>query len=92
MTPVCDFIHRTTWHALPAAVQRQATRCLLDTIGVAVAGRVTPVSRIMHDYVAETFARGPALLWQDGRCVAPPAQRWPTPPPLTPSTPMTATR
>ena len=72
MTTLYDFIQRTTWEGLPLEVQRQARRCLLDTLGVALAGRATEVSRIIHDYVAETFAPGSALLWQDGRRVVAP--------------------
>jgi hypothetical protein len=36
-----DFIHVTRWTGLPAAVQAQTVHCLLDTLGAAVAGRLT---------------------------------------------------
>jgi 2-methylcitrate dehydratase PrpD len=71
-TGLCDFIHRTTWAGLPGAVRAQTVRCLLDTLGAALAGRVTDLSRIVHDFAAETFAGRGARLWQDGREVSPP--------------------
>jgi 2-methylcitrate dehydratase PrpD len=71
-TDLCGFIHRTTWADLPGGVRAQAVRCLLDTLGTAVAGRATDLSRIVHDFAAETFAGRGARLWQDGREVSPP--------------------
>jgi 2-methylcitrate dehydratase PrpD len=53
-------------------VQAQVVRCLLDTLGVALAGRATELSRIVHDFAAEVFAGRRARLWQDGREVSPP--------------------
>ncbi|MEO1639969.1 MAG: MmgE/PrpD family protein [Pseudomonadota bacterium] len=50
MTPL-DFIHGLTWDALPPAVQKQIKLCLMDLIGVGVAGRQTELSRIAHAYV-----------------------------------------
>ncbi|MFW6096924.1 MAG: MmgE/PrpD family protein [Chloroflexota bacterium] len=70
--PVLDFIHETGWDDLPADVQRQATRCLLDIGGVAIAGRSTELSRIIHNFSAANFAGRGAYLWLDGREVSPP--------------------
>jgi 2-methylcitrate dehydratase PrpD len=67
-----DFIHGTRWTGLPAAVQAQTVRCLLDTLGAAVAGRLTELSRIVHDFAAEVYGGAGARLWQDGREVSPP--------------------
>lgn len=70
--PVLDFIHDLGWNDLPAGVQRQATRCLLDIAGVAIAGRSTELSRIIHNITAANFAGRGAYLWLDGREVSPP--------------------
>jgi len=47
-----DFIHDLAWSALPRDVQNQVKRCLLDLIGVGIAGRKTALSEIIHDYAA----------------------------------------
>ncbi len=67
-----EFIHALTWEDLPEAVRRQARRCLLDTVGTAIAGRKTELSRITHDFAALAFGGSGAWLWQDGRQVSPP--------------------
>lgn len=67
-----DFIHETRWQDLPPDVQRQARRCLLDTLGAAIAGRQTQLSRIIHNFSAANFAGRGAYLWLDGREVSPP--------------------
>jgi 2-methylcitrate dehydratase PrpD len=69
---VAKFIHETTWDDLSRPVQAQAVRCLLDTVGAAVAGRATDLSRIIHDFAADAFTGSGASLWQDGRAVSPP--------------------
>lgn len=69
---VAPFIHETSWDDLPAAVQNQARRCLLDTLGVAIAGRNTDLSRIIRNFSAANFAGRGAYLWLDGREVSPP--------------------
>lgn len=71
MLPV-DFIHDLRWQDIPSAVQRQARRCLLDTLGAAIAGRQTQLSRIIHNFSAANFAGRGAYLWLDGREVSPP--------------------
>ena len=70
--PLLDFIHDTRWDDLPATVQQQAWRCLLDTLGAAIAGRNTELSRIIHNFSAANFAGRGAYLWLDGREVSPP--------------------
>jgi 2-methylcitrate dehydratase PrpD len=66
------FIHNTRWPDLPAAVQRQARRCLLDTVGTGVAGRATALSDIIHDYATRHHGGAGAQLWLDGRTLSPP--------------------
>lgn len=70
--PVLEFIHETRWEDLPLAVQEQARRCLLDTVGAAVGGSDTDLSRIIHNFSAANFAGRGAYLWLDGREVSPP--------------------
>jgi 2-methylcitrate dehydratase PrpD len=67
-----EFIHALTWEDLPAAVRGQARRCLLDTVGTAIAGRKTQMSQITHDFATLVFGGSSAWLWQDGRQVSPP--------------------
>lgn len=70
--PVINFIQEIDWDDIPADVQRQARRCLLDIAGVAIAGRSTELSRIIHNFSAANFAGRGAYLWLDGREVSPP--------------------
>jgi 2-methylcitrate dehydratase PrpD len=65
------FIHETRWQDLPEAVRGQARRCLLDTLGAAIGGRRTDLSRIINDFAAMTYGGGGATLWLDGRAVSP---------------------
>lgn len=65
-----DFIHDTRFEDLPAAAIHEATRCLVDTIGVAVGGSQTDLSRIIHNHAARQFGGDQATLWQDGRRVS----------------------
>ena len=67
-----EFIHETQWLDLPALVRSQARRCLLDTLGAAIGGRRTELSRIVHDFAAAAYTGQGARLWLDGRMVSPP--------------------
>lgn len=67
-----DFIHHTTWRGLPEAIRNQARRCLLDTLGAAIGGRRTDLSRIVHEFAATTYGGGETRLWLDGRAVSAP--------------------
>ncbi len=69
---VIQFIHETTWNAVPQDARHQARRCLLDTLGAGIGGRVTELSQIIHDFAASNFKGQGAQLWQDGRDVSPP--------------------
>ncbi len=75
MMPVHEFIHRLNWEKVPVDVQNQARRCLLDTLGAAMAGRLTELSQIIHEYAAAVHPGAGAesvSLWQDGRKVTAP--------------------
>lgn len=67
-----EFVHDTQWQDFPPDVQRQARRCLLDTLGVAVAGRQTRLSHLIHNFSAANFAGRGSFLWLDGREVSAP--------------------
>jgi len=67
-----EFIRETQWRDLPEAVRNQARRCLLDTLGTALGGRRTELSRIVHDFAATAYGGQGASLWLDGRPVSPP--------------------
>jgi len=69
---ITQFIHGLTWENLPEDVRHQVHRCLLDTIGSAIGGRQTDLSRIIHGFVATAYGGGGAQLWLDGREVSPP--------------------
>ena len=66
------FVHELTWGDLPEAVRHQARRCLLDTIGAGIGGRLTDLSRSVHEFAAGAFGGRGAHLWLDGREVSPP--------------------
>lgn len=65
-----EFIHDTRFEDLPASTIHEATRCLVDTIGVAVGGSQTGLSQIIHNHAARQFGGDQATLWQDGRRVS----------------------
>ncbi|MGQ9554857.1 MAG: MmgE/PrpD family protein [Anaerolineae bacterium] len=50
---VLAFVREIAWRDLPAAVQHQAKRCLLDLLGALLAGTDTPVARLMADFAVE---------------------------------------
>jgi 2-methylcitrate dehydratase PrpD len=65
-----DFIHDTTFEMLPQDTIQEAVRCLVDTLGVAVGGTQTPLSKIIHNHAVRQFGGNQATLWQDGRSVS----------------------
>lgn len=67
---VLNFVERTTWDALPAAVQHQSRRCLLDLLGALVAGMETPVGCLMTEFAAEQFPGDGATVLVSGRRVS----------------------
>jgi 2-methylcitrate dehydratase PrpD len=67
-----EFIMAAEWTELPEAVQHQAKRCLMDTLGALIAGHRTPVAELLYDLAAEHF-RGEAatILVKGGKSTAP---------------------
>jgi 2-methylcitrate dehydratase PrpD len=73
-SPLADFICRTTFEALPADIVHQAKLCLLDLIGVGLAGAGQNVSGIARRLIPFLGAGGAATLWgSDQRLPAPAA-------------------
>ncbi len=72
-TSAIAFIHKLTFDALPPTVIEQAKLCVLDLLGVALAGRETELSRIAGDHAAEFFAAGTlrSRMLFDGRIASP---------------------
>jgi len=66
MNPI-EFIHDVSWQDIPEEVHMQTKRCLLDTIGVAIGGKQTDLSRIIYNHAASVFGGVDANLWLDGR-------------------------
>ena len=48
---VVDFITRTRWRDIPSDAVTLAKRCLIDALGVVLAGSTTPGSAILRDYI-----------------------------------------
>ncbi len=67
-----QFIHDLSWEDLPDNVRNQAQRCFLDTIGTAIGGRQTDLSKIVYNFAASAYGGQGAALWFDGREVSPP--------------------
>jgi len=67
-----EFVHGLRLADIPEAVRHRARLCLLDLAGVAICGRETDVSRIVHDFAAEhqLGGRHGARMMFDGRRVA----------------------
>ncbi|MEZ0606664.1 MmgE/PrpD family protein [Paraburkholderia sp. IW21] len=72
-TPAIPFIHHLTFGDLPGTVVEQGRLCLLDLLGVALAGRQTALSRIACDHAVEFFAAGRrrSRILFDGRIASP---------------------
>ena len=61
-TQLVDFVRELDPDALPAATLQQAARCVLDLIGVAIAGAPTPMATISARFAHEQFAPGNATV------------------------------
>lgn len=65
-----DFTLKTRWEDLPAEVQHQAKRCLMDTLGALIAGTRTPVAGILRKIALEQYGGDKATLLVDGNRVS----------------------
>ena len=57
-----SFVCQLDANALPAPVLDQAVRCVLDLVGVAIAGTSTPMAQISARFAHEQFASGDATV------------------------------
>ena len=64
------FIHQLSYDDLPPQVRHLTVRCLVDTIGVAIGGRRTPLSRIIYAHARRQFGGDETRLWFDGARVS----------------------
>ena len=60
------FILNCSWDALPAEVQRQSRRCLLDLLGALIAGAQTPVARLTANLAQAQYAGAEATILAGG--------------------------
>lgn len=57
------FVHETTFSSLPEQVVNQAKFCLLDLIGVAIAGSLQPISLLAREVLGTHAPPPEATLW-----------------------------
>ena len=72
---VAAFIHELRLAAAPADVQRETRVCLLDTLGVALAGTQLPIAATIRRFAARHLGAGEgrgARMFRDGRRVSVP--------------------
>ncbi len=69
---IVEFILDTGWDDLPDETRQWSRRCLLDTVGVAIGGRKTPLSAIIYEHVVAVYGGRHTRLWLDERTVSPP--------------------
>lgn len=65
-----EFIHDTQFCDLRPDIVHEAVRCFVDTLGVAVGGTQTALSRIIRNHAFRQFGGSDAVLWFDGRRVS----------------------
>lgn len=67
---VVAFVQSIKWQKLPREVQHQSKRCLLDTLGVLIAGWQTPVATIVRRIAATQFGGDQATILVSGERVS----------------------
>lgn len=65
MKQINDFIHQLSFDDLPEHIVQQAQICLLDLLGVAVAGHETRLAKIMLDFVQSQYPGDVPLLFSE---------------------------
>lgn len=70
MKTVIDFIHQLNYDGLPNAVVEQGKTCLLDLLGVAVAGHATRLSKILGEFVGSQYPGEIPMLFSPQRASA----------------------
>lgn len=64
---VARFIREAEWETLPPDVQRKVKQCLLDALGAALSGTVTPISRMTAAYAARAWQGDEATILLHGK-------------------------
>ncbi|MGD2144514.1 MAG: MmgE/PrpD family protein [Anaerolineae bacterium] len=64
---VAGFVTGLSWDQLPDGVRDVAHLALLDTLGAALVGTLTPVGRIAAEFAAETWSGETATVLQGNR-------------------------
>lgn len=59
---VAEFVQDVHWEDLPADVQAQTIRCVLDLCGDALAGSRTKVAQLMADHAIDAYGSGTATV------------------------------
>lgn len=70
MENIVSFIHHLKYDDLPEDVVQQSKVCLLDLLGVAVAGHATRLSKIISDFVGSQYPGEVPLLFSPRRASA----------------------
>jgi 2-methylcitrate dehydratase PrpD len=68
---VADFILEFKWDDAPENVQQRARLCLLDALGAALGGALTPVSRIAAEYASTVWRGDPSTIFLHGKRAQP---------------------
>jgi len=71
-----SFVCQLDPEALPGAIQDQAVRCVLDLVGVAIAGTRTPMAQISARFAHEQFAPGSATVIGSGNSLSVAGATW----------------
>ncbi len=71
MTDALSFIHDLSWDDLSGEVRTRSLLCLLDLVGVAVGGAITPLSGIIRAHAARHFG-GPVPIPFEGNTASAP--------------------
>ena len=66
-----EFAHRLSLDNVPTAVAHEAKRCILDTIGVIIAGWRSPVTEMVRRHALGAYASGRAVVLATGETVHP---------------------
>jgi 2-methylcitrate dehydratase PrpD len=68
---LASFVCELDLDQVPVAVVEEARRCVLDTVGVIVAGQQTPLARAAMEHAKQTYRDGNAHLLGTGICLQP---------------------
>ena len=75
---VAEFVEALRLEAVPPGVGERVRLCVLDTLGVAVAGSETASARMTRHYARRAFSPGPATVLGEAWTVKGKGPAWPT--------------